>query len=197
MEKSPLASRQWPLAPIVLVGFMGCGKSSVARALAKQLDTEAADLDSLIEDRAGTTIAQIFASRGEDEFRRIETEVLCEALQDKSIRIIATGGGIVGQEANRALLKEAAAHGALVVYLCAQADILATRIRRQPGRRPLIDGDRVLDMDETRARVQQILEIREPLYREVANLIIDSGESSPYKIAQQISEVALKKLLDR
>jgi shikimate kinase len=172
---------------VVLVGFMGCGKSSLARALASRLHIPATDLDHLLEAREGTTIAQIFATRGEEAFRKLETEVLRDALQNMHTpMIIATGGGIVTREANRALLRQAAKSGVLVVYVKAEPDVLAQRIRRQPGSRPLIDGERILNHEETRARVEEILAVRSPLYEEVANIVVESGTASISEIADEI-----------
>jgi shikimate kinase len=178
---------------VILVGFMGCGKSSVARALAARLHGEAVDLDQRIEARVGTTIAQLFATRGEEEFRRIETEALEEILDGtrghaSTPTLVATGGGIVTREENRNLLKAAAARGVLVVYLRAAPDVLAERIRRQPGLRPLIDGERVLDLQETRARVEELLAMRAPWYEEVANYVVDSGASSADAIVTRIAD---------
>jgi shikimate kinase len=182
---APFASR---LAPaVVLVGFMGCGKSSVARALAARLKCDATDLDHLIEAREKSSIAEIFSGRGEEEFRKIETEVLRLALDDQNAsRIIATGGGVVTRAENRTLLKQAAQGGVLVVYLESASHVLAQRIRRQPGLRPLIDGKRVLSLTETQKRVEELLEIRAPLYREAANFVIKTEALWPDEIARRI-----------
>jgi shikimate kinase len=177
----------YPPCTVVLVGFMGCGKSSLARALASRLHIPATDLDHLLEAREGTTIAQIFATCGEEAFRKLETEVLRDALSNlHTPMIIATGGGIVTREANRALLKQASEEGVLVVYIKAAPEVLAQRIRRQPGLRPLIDGERILNIEETRARVEEILAVRSPLYEEVANIVVESGAASVGEIADEI-----------
>lgn len=171
---------------VVLVGFMGCGKSSVARVLAARMNCEAVDLDTLLVAREGASIAEFFAVRGEAEFRRLETEVLRDVLNSIIPRIVATGGGIVTREENRALLKEASARGVLVVYLEAEAKTLAYRIRRQPGLRPLIDGARVLNLQETQSRVEELLKTRAPLYESVANQTVNVGVLAPDEIARQI-----------
>jgi shikimate kinase/very-short-patch-repair endonuclease len=176
--------------PIVLIGFMACGKSSVARALAKRLKCEATDVDTLIENAAGKTIPAIFAEDGEDEFRRLETKQLKAALEySQPARVIATGGGIVTRAENRIVLQDAAAAGVLVVYLRASSEVLARRIRRQPGTRPLIDGGKILNLAQTRARVEELLAERAPLYESVANLIIESDEMrSPQATARKIHQ---------
>jgi shikimate kinase len=171
---------------LVLVGFMGCGKSSVARALSKRLQIPAIDLDSEIEKRAGCSVADFFRDKGEDEFRRLETEVLGETLSRGGI--IATGGGIVKRRENRELLQQFSARGAHIIYLRATPHKLAERIRRQPGKRPLIDGNRVLDLDETRTRVEHLLVERDPLYQSVATLIVDTEQFSPGGVADFIIE---------
>lgn len=174
--------------PLVLVGFMGCGKSSVARALASLLDCSATDTDALVELVAGMPVADIFATSGEAAFRRIETEQLEQALQAGGI--LATGGGILTREENRTLLKQAAEEGGLVVYLRAGAEELAQRIRKQPGKRPLIDGDEVLDLHATQARVEALLQQRAPWYTEVANLVVDTGAPGPDSVARRIVRMA-------
>jgi shikimate kinase len=151
---------------------MGSGKSSVAQRLARRLARQMVDLDARIEDAARCTIAELFATQGEAAFRALETQVLREALQRPGV--IATGGGVPARAENRALLQEAARNGVLVVYLRATPDTLARRIRRQPGQRPLIDGERILNAEETRARVAQLLNERAPHYEACAGLTVDT-----------------------
>jgi shikimate kinase len=168
---------------------MASGKSSVARALAKRLKCEATDVDTLIENAAGKTIPEIFAQDGEDAFRSLETKQLKAALEYSRPVVIATGGGIITREENRAILKDAAAAGVLVVYLRASSEVLARRIRRQPGTRPLIDGGKILNLAQTRARVEELLAERAPLYESVANLVIESDEMrSPQATARKIHQ---------
>lgn len=157
----------------VLIGFMGSGKSSVGRRLASALRLPFIDLDSDIEKAAGMRISQIFAAIGEAEFRRCETEALRIVLGKPAV--ISSGGGLVTREENRALLRTAAQNGSHIVYLRAQADTLAGRIRRQPGTRPLIDGhDTPLDMEATRKRVRELLAERAAWYEDCATLTIDT-----------------------
>jgi shikimate kinase len=177
------------LAPptIVLVGFMGCGKSSVARALAERLRIRSIDLDDVIESHAGTTIAQIFATQGEDAFRRIESSALKACLSEQENgKVLASGGGVVTREENRQILRDADSRGVQVVYLRAEPKTLARRIRRQPGVRPLIDGERILNRRETEERVCRLLEQRAPMYEDVATMRIRSDLFTPEEIAEQI-----------
>lgn len=187
LDSEPKNSAQIPT--IVLVGLMGSGKSSVARALAFRWHCDAIDTDALIENATGLPIAEIFSRLGESEFRRIEREQLQAALEYSGV--IATGGGIVTQPENRALLKAATARGVLVVYLRATPAELARRIRRQPGKRPLIDGNGLLDLAQTEARVEELLQQREPLYESVANLIIDTGAPDSSLVAEEIERAFL------
>lgn len=171
---------------VVLIGFMGCGKSSVARRLSVLLGWPLIDLDAQIEQIVGTSIQQFFASHGEDAFRELETAQLRQTLHQTAI--IATGGGIVTRPQNRELLCQSREEGATcIVFLRAQPETLATRIRRQPGVRPLIDGNCMLDWQETRDRVAFLLEQRAAWYEECADLIVDSDELSSHQVAQIVA----------
>jgi shikimate kinase len=172
--------------PVVLIGFMGSGKSSVARSLARRFGVPFVDVDKRIENRAGTTIAQVFASQGEDAFRALESAALRDALREGGV--IATGGGIIKRPENCELLREASRSGALVVYLRARPDTLARRIRRQPGVRPLIDAGGVLNMDQTRLRVEELLAQRSAAYESCANVIIDTDELTLRQVVDAIRE---------
>jgi len=164
---------------IALVGPMAVGKSHIARELARLAHLPHCDLDKEIEKCVGQSIPALFASRGEAEFRRLESEVLFDRLKQRGI--IATGGGVVLLKKNRAMLREP-----FVVYLRARAETLAARIRLQPGTRPLIDGESTLDFRRTLERVQTILAARSAHYEEVADLIIDTDEREPRAVAHQI-----------
>jgi shikimate dehydrogenase len=178
--------------PIVLIGFMGSGKSSVARELARLLAREILDTDAEVERQSGQSIREMFRVSGEDAFRRVESAVLRDALQRENSLVVSTGGGIVKSAANRELLQEAARAGATVVYLRARAQSLARRIRLQPGVRPLIDGERVLDEVETLERVAALLAERGELYESCANCVIDTDEHSPQEVAKQIASLGGK-----
>jgi shikimate kinase len=173
------------MPPIFLLGFMGSGKSAVARHLSKQLQLPLIDLDQRIEAEIGTSIANYFASEGEEAFRAIETRTL-EAVPDQNA-VISLGGGVPTREINREILKNMARNGALVVYLQATAPTLAQRIRRQPGKRPLIDGDGHLDLAATENRVRELLEQRSPLYLECSNLVLETDGLNIPDIAEAIA----------
>ena len=152
---------------------MGCGKSSIGRRVARRLRCAFLDLDREIEIASRKKIAQIFASEGEEEFRQRETQTLRKVL--KKPAVIASGGGVVTRPENRALLAEAATRGTNIVYLQAGSDTLAERIRRQPGKRPLIDGPgKPLDFHATKRRVEELLAARTAFYEECATVIVST-----------------------
>ena len=171
---------------IVLIGFMGSGKSHIGQLLAAQLQLSWRDLDTLIEellfqDSLAPSISDYFALHGEAAFRGLETDLLQVALKHEGV--LSTGGGVVTQSDNRQLLKDSQA---TVVYLRATARTLAQRIRNQPGTRPLIDGDGALDLPQTTQRVSELLRTRAPWYEECADVIIDGDEISAQAVAEKI-----------
>jgi shikimate kinase len=175
------------MSAIFLLGFMGCGKSAVARHLARDLRLPLIDLDAHIETHLGSSIAAFFASHGEMAFREVETEIL--RLVSAQNAVISLGGGVPTQEINRDILTQAAREGALVVYLQASASTLAARIRRAPGKRPLIDGEGKLDFDATLARVEELMAQREGFYLQCANFSVYTDQLSIFEVAQKIETV--------
>lgn len=160
---------------IFLVGPMGAGKSTVGRSLATLLNLEFLDSDTEIERRTGADIPWIFEIEGEDGFRLREKQVIDELTQQDNM-VLATGGGAVMRDENRAALK---ANG-FVVYL--QASI-KEQVRRtgKDGKRPLLAG-------KNRSQVlSELLELRDPLYREVAHLILPTAGKSARQLAEAIA----------
>lgn len=166
---------------IFLVGLMGAGKSSVGKALAKQLRKAFYDTDREIERVTGVKIPVIFEIEGEAGFRDRETKVLQELVQRRNI-VLATGGGVVLSERNRRLLT---AHGT-VIYLRAGVHDLWQRTRHDKNR-PLLQGGDPL------AKLRELFAERDPLYHEVADVIIDTGNQSVGSLAHKI-EVRLARL---
>jgi shikimate kinase len=158
---------------IVLIGFMGAGKSSVGKRLAERLSLPFVDTDEIIERKTGRTISAIFAEQGESAFRDLETATLRELLQSPPA-VFATGGGIVTREENWPLLKALG----WVVHLHAPAEALFQRVSRQ-GHRPLLRSD------NPRETFDALYKMREALYRP-ADLIIDSADSTPNQVADAI-----------
>ena len=151
---------------IYLVGMMGAGKTTIGRQLARRLQLRFVDSDHEIEARTGVHIPLIFDIEGEAGFRRREAQVLADLTRERGL-VLATGGGAVLAAENRANL---AANG-LVIYLCVAPLLLWERLR-QDKKRPLL---RVAD---PLAKLVELHEQRDPLYREVADIIVEGGSSS-------------------
>ncbi len=151
---------------LVLVGMPGSGKSTVGRSLARRLRLPFHDSDHLIEQRIGCSIRDYFAREGEVAFRDLEQQVLAELARGEPC-ILATGGGAVLREANRRALR-AAGH---VIYLRSSPEELWRRLRRDT-QRPLLQVADPLD------KLRQLHAERDPLYRDAAHFIIDTGRPS-------------------
>lgn len=164
---------------IFLVGPMGSGKSTIGRCVAKALTKPFVDLDEEIERRTGADIDWIFEKEGESGFRKRESEILAELASQNDI-VLATGGGVVLAPENRKrLMREGT-----VVYLNVSPDLLYRRLRHDTKRPLLQVGDKQL-------AIASILEEREPLYREVADLVFSSPGTSVQAAAREL--VALLK----
>jgi shikimate kinase len=157
---------------VYLVGFMGAGKTTVARALAKRLDWEAADIDELIESREHETVANLFARRGEAYFRAVERAVLLEQLGSRH-RVVATGGGTFVDPQNRAAIN----HDGVSVWLDVPIDRLIARVPAD-GRRPLASD---------RTAFERLFAARRPAY-EQAHHRVESGRASVDAIVEQLVE---------
>ena len=159
---------------VFLVGPMGAGKSAVGRELARLLHLDFVDSDEEIEVRTGVDIPFIFEKEGEDGFRKREAKVIDDLTQRDRI-VLATGGGVVVDPANRSHL---GARG-FVIYLHTSVDQQVARTRR--GReRPL------LEQDDPRAVLEALMAVREPLYREIADLIVDTDGRKVKAVATEI-----------
>ena len=162
-----------------LIGYRGSGKSTVARRLAEALGCDWADADVELERRAGGTIAEFIRTHGEPAFRDAEAAVLDDLL-GRCGGVVATGGGVVLRADNRARLRR---DGRPVVWLRVSADVARARLAADPAtvdRRPALAGTDPL------AEVATAIGVREPLYREVADLVVEVDTLSPAEAAALI-----------
>jgi shikimate kinase len=165
---------------IVLIGFMGCGKSTVGRELHQRLGYRLMDIDQIIEETMGKKITEIFREEGENVFRDFETMQLTEIAKQTSTRhIISTGGGIIIRPENRALLRRLG----YVVWLRATEDVICDRTSRNRDR-PL------LNTPDAREKISSLLAQRDPWYRETAHLTVDTAGLESHEIATGILESA-------
>lgn len=170
-----------PLAgSIFLVGMMGAGKTSVGRVLAKRLDKVFHDSDHVIEERTGVKIPVIFEIEGEAGFRNRETSVIDELTALPDI-VLATGGGAILSESNRIRLRSRG----MVVYLRATVRDLLNRTRHDRNR-PL------LQTADPRARLTELYELRDPLYREAAHVIVETGSQSLTSLVNRLHQMLLE-----
>ncbi|MFV8819085.1 shikimate kinase AroK [Haliea sp. E17] len=164
-----------PVQRVFLVGPMGAGKSTIGRVLADELSLRFVDSDSEIEARTGADIPWIFDVEGESGFRERERQVIEEMTTWDGI-VLATGGGAVLAPENRTAL----AGRGFVVYLYTSIDEQVRRTRRD-RKRPLLQG---VDPEAT---LRELMRIRDPLYREIADCVIDTAAGTPKSVAQQVA----------
>ena len=166
---------------IVLLGFMGTGKSVVGRRLAAELQYRFIDTDQMIEERTGKKISEIFAQEGEAQFRALESEVAQEAAQRKN-HVISTGGGIVLNPANLEVLGQ----NGILVSLQARPEIIFKRVQKRAGQRPLLQGPDPL------SEIKRLVLEREPHYRRVS-FTIDTSDIP----LEEVVHLIKKKVLER
>lgn len=164
---------------IILIGFMGSGKTTVGRTLAEKLRFKFVDTDDEIVRRAGKPITAIFADSGEEAFRDLETATL-KALASRSRSIISTGGGIILRPENRSVLKNLG----FTVWLSADEDTIFERVSKNRAR-PLVQTE------DPRKTIHDLLTARLPLYKEASHLTIDTSDLDSEEIAFGIKESAL------
>jgi shikimate kinase len=154
----------------------GCGKSTIGRQLARMRQLPFLDSDHEIERFLGCSIREFFDREGEPAFRDVEERVIRETLSAPQVRVIATGGGSVLRPANR----EAMQSRATVVYLHTQPEDLARRLSRDT-QRPL------LQVADPRQRLRDLYAVRDPIYREVAHIVVDTAHKSAAMLVNLIS----------
>jgi shikimate kinase len=159
---------------LVLIGFMGCGKSSVGREIARRCRLRFLDTDAVIRQKYGKSIADIFSFHGEAAFRDEEHGILL-GLRDAQRLVVATGGGIVLQPRNRLMLRSLGP----VVWLTADEEVIWERVSRNQNR-PL------LHTADPRSTIRSLMEIRYPLYRETANITVETSHLTHQEVANRI-----------
>lgn len=159
---------------LTLIGPMGAGKSTIGRLLAKELGLPFKDSDRVIEERTGAGIPLIFELEGEQGFRDREQQIIAELMQQRGL-VLATGGGAVLRAENRAVL----ASGSLVIYLHTSVEHQLERTARDRNR-PL------LQTKNPRQVLEELLKVREPLYREIADIVIETDIRPPRMVVQEI-----------
>lgn len=161
---------------IVLIGFMGSGKSTVGRLLARKLNYDFVDTDALIEARTKQQIKDIFEKMGEPAFRQIEAKVVAEVAKSEG-KVIACGGGVILNSKNIQALQK----NGLIVYLKAEPEVLYSRVKKSEIR-PL------LNVPDPETRFYEIFSERRLRYEKAADLIIDITELKPSEIAKKVVE---------
>lgn len=162
---------------IVLIGFMGCGKSTVGFKLSYRLRIPMEDTDKLIERKQNKTISEIFEQDGEPCFRNLETELLEELKERTYTRIISVGGGTPVKPANRPMLKACGT----VIYLRVSPEVVYERVKEDSGR-PLLQCDNPLE------KIRELMNARSEAYEECADIVIDTDLLSLDEVVEEIVE---------
>ncbi len=165
---------------IILIGYMGCGKTSLGKKLSYKERIALLDTDKMIEQKQGMTVSEIFDEKGEGAFRMMETECLKEIMGYSEKYVISVGGGLPVKEENRELLKELGS----VVYLRAKPDTIYERLKNDTSR-PLLRGD------DPKGKIESMIKQRDPVYEMAADCIVDVDEKGYEVITGEILE-ALK-----
>ena len=161
---------------IMLIGFMGAGKTTVGKKLSYKLRVPVEDTDKLIEQKAGKTISEIFAAEGEEAFRQMETEELKELSKRKYHRIYSVGGGTPVREENRDLLKKCGT----VIYLRLKPETVWERVKEDTTR-PL------LQCEDPLGRIRELMGARKEAYESCADVILDVDELDAEEIAKRLA----------
>ncbi len=162
---------------IALIGFMGVGKTAVGQLLAKKLKRKFIELDSLIEQKAGKSIPDIFQQDGEIAFRELEIEVTKEVAERENA-VISCGGGLVLNKINIDRLRESSR----IVYLTVSPRVVLKRVSMQEGQRPL------LEVDNPTLTIRELLKFRKPFYERAADIIVNTSKMDINAVAEQIIE---------
>lgn len=167
---------------LILIGFMGSGKSTLGLRLAKCLHLQYVDTDRYIEEKERTSIQEIFDTKGETFFRNLETEVLKELLQSDKKMIVSLGGGTPLREENQRLIKES---DSFCVYLKMGIEEAYNRLKKDT-KRPL------LKTENPKKTIEELLTIRNPLYEETADYILDEEGKNVAMVLEELIEIEEK-----
>lgn len=162
---------------IILMGFMGCGKSTIGYKLSYKLKKCLIDTDALIEQKEGMSISQIFATKGEAYFRELEYACLKTLENELDGRIISLGGGTPMREVNHSILKQLGT----IVYLKASPETIYERTKHN-NKRPL------LQCEDPRARIEELLTIRNPIYETLADVIVNVDHKEIHEVVNYLVE---------
>lgn len=182
MKKTDKSRQPFKRQNIVLIGYMGSGKTTIGKKAARALNYSFYDTDECIEEEEGCSISELFSSRGEEYFRKKETETLQKLLLDSNKYVIATGGGIVKNNENIALLKQIG----IVVYLKCSVDKLLPRLRGDSKRPLLAEGC----LEE---KVAKMVAERNPLYETAADVILETDGKSFYEMICFLEKLSMQK----
>ena len=163
------------MSNIILIGYMGCGKSTIGKKLSYAVRKPYVDTDKLIETKEKKTISTIFSEQGEEAFREMETACIKSLFAQKQEHVIAVGGGLPLRSQNRELLKKLGT----VIYLRAKPETIAERLKGDTTR-PLLQTENPVQ------RIQEMLQKRASIYEQAADVILDVDDKSFEKILDEI-----------
>lgn len=166
------------MSNVILIGYMGCGKSTIGKRLSYAFRRPFLDTDKIIERKVNMTISKLFKEKGEACFRDMETDCIRELLKESGEYIIAAGGGLALREENRRLLKQLGK----VVYLRAAPETIYERLKKD-NTRPLLQGD------NPEEKIRTMMAERAPVYEEAADVIVDVDQKCFDEIINEIGEV--------
>lgn len=166
---------------IILIGFMGSGKTTFGKLIANKLNCSFVDTDHYIERKEGRTISDIFSDDGEEYFRSLETEVLRELLQSEERKVLSLGGGTPLREINRELLK----NGGYTIFLKITANEAYERLK-DDTERPL------LQVADPKVRIEELLSMRNPIYEQVADYVLCEKNKTLDDVFYELSEIVRK-----
>ena len=159
---------------IFLIGFMGSGKSTIARMLAKETKKQLIEMDETIEEEAGCSINQIFEEHGEAHFRDLESQLVTR-IADQGGMVVSCGGGVVLREENILIMRK----NGSIIYLAATPETIYKRVRHSTNR-PLLNGNMNVEY------ITQLMEKRLPVYEKAADIVIDVNEKEKKEIVAEI-----------